>query len=93
MSYKNLGIISIVFRVLGWAVIILGLVVTGIVASAIEGTTATLVIALAGLLGIALLATLLFTLAYVVPLLRNIEENTTAAAARNCPGEGCQDSA
>jgi hypothetical protein len=91
MRYRNLGIVSIVFRVLGWVTIVLGLVMTGMVASAIQGTTATILIALAGLLGVALLATLLFTLAYVVPLLRNVEENTTAVAARDCPREGCQD--
>jgi len=56
-------------------VIAVGVIATGMVASAIQGGMATVFIILAGLLAVALAATILFGFAYFIPLLINVEGN------------------
>jgi hypothetical protein len=79
MHHKRLTTISTTLKVLGWIVIAVGVVATGMVASAIQGGMATVFIILAGLLAVASAAAVLFSFAYFIPLLINIEGNTTQA--------------
>jgi len=79
MHHKRLSTISTTLKVLGWIVIAVGVIATGMVASAIQGGMATVVIILAGLLLVALAGTIIFGFAYFIPLVIKVEGNTTQA--------------
>ena len=76
MEHATLCIISTILKVLGWIVVVAGVISTVILAVAAPSGIGALVNVIEGLLITAVGAVIIFALAYLIPLLIDIESNT-----------------
>ena len=76
MEHAILCTISTILKVLGWIVVVAGVISTVILAVAAPSGIGALVNVIEGLLITAVGAVIIFALAYLIPLLIDIESNT-----------------